>query len=357
MVLFVFAAAIVLGGIAKADFIFGEPVNLESVIPLIDPAYEVPTCFSYDGLEIYIWSERPGGYGDFDLWVSRRVSTEEEWGPRENLGPAINTAKSEGGASISGDGLTLYFASDRPGGYGSMDIWMTTRAAMNAPWRPPVNLGPRVNSSSSDVCMWVSPDALELNFQSWRPGGYGDADIYATHRATQNDPWAEAVNLGPLVNSAYAESDACLSPDGLVLFFSGTYFGPVRPGGYGNADMWMTRRASRSDPWQAPVNLGPQVNSAIHDIIPRISTDGSLLIFATNSAGVWDNWQAPIIPICDFNSDGIVDAADVCIMVDNWQTDEPLCDIGPMPWGDGFVDVEDLKVLAEHLFEEAPLVK
>ena len=60
----------------------------------------------------------------------------------------------------------------------------------------------------------------------------------------------------------------------------------------------------------------------------------------------------PIIAIADFNADGIVDAADMCVMVDYWGTDEPLCDIGPMPWGDGVVDVEDLKVLAAHLFEE-----
>jgi N-acetylneuraminic acid mutarotase len=62
-------------------------------------------------------------------------------------------------------------------------------------------------------------------------------------------------------------------------------------------------------------------------------------------------------PVVDLNADGIVDAADMCIIVDNWGTDEPLCDIGPMPWGDGIVDVEDLIVLAEHLFEEVPPVE
>jgi len=65
-----------------------------------------------------------------------------------------------------------------------------------------------------------------------------------------------------------------------------------------------------------------------------------------------DLWEVEVIPIVDFNSDGIVDAADVCIMVDNWGTDNPLCDIGPTPFGDGVVDVKDLIILAEHLFEE-----
>jgi hypothetical protein len=62
----------------------------------------------------------------------------------------------------------------------------------------------------------------------------------------------------------------------------------------------------------------------------------------------------PIEPIVDLNSDGIVDSADICIIIDHWGTDEPLCDVGPMPWGDGIVDVQDLIVLAEHLFVEIP---
>ena len=65
--------------------------------------------------------------------------------------------------------------------------------------------------------------------------------------------------------------------------------------------------------------------------------------------------HSQVLPIVNFNGDGIVDAADMCIMVDHWGTDYSLCDIGPMSWGDGIVDVEDLEVLAEHLFEEVPL--
>ena len=63
-----------------------------------------------------------------------------------------------------------------------------------------------------------------------------------------------------------------------------------------------------------------------------------------------DIYQTLIIPIVDFNGDGIVDTDDMCIMVDYWSTAEPLCDVGPMPWGNGIVDIQDLIVLAEHLF-------
>ena len=106
-----------------------------------------------------------------------------------------------------------------------------------------------------------------------------------------------------------------------------------------------------------PVNLGPTVNTSAIEFSPDISADGYTIHFVSNRPGgfgSWDLWQAPIIPIVDINGDGIVDAEDMCIMVDYWGTDNPLCDIGPMPWGDGIVDVQDLIVLAEHLFEEVP---
>jgi hypothetical protein len=102
------------------------------------------------------------------------------------------------------------------------------------------------------------------------------------------------------------------------------------------------------------MHLGPLVNNVGRDGTPNISADGSTLYFAsfTGGFGSADIWKAPILPIVDFNGDGIVDAADMCIMVDHWGEDYSLCDIGPMPWGDGIVDVQDLIVLAEHLFEE-----
>jgi hypothetical protein len=68
--------------------------------------------------------------------------------------------------------------------------------------------------------------------------------------------------------------------------------------------------------------------------------------------GKSDLWQVSISPVVDFNGDGIVDTADMCIMVDHWGEDDPLCDIGPMPWGDGVVDVEDLIVFMIYWEQE-----
>jgi len=170
-------------------------------------------------------------------------------------------------------------------------------------------------------------------------------DLYVTTRPGVNDAWGTPVNLGPTVNSAYREHFPCISSDGLALFFDST-----RPGGEGGFDLYMSRRATKEDAWGMPVNLGPVI-SAGTAITPHISRDGSMLYFSRYGLGL-GIWQVAITRIVDFNGDGIVNAADVVIMVEHWLTDYPLCDIGPMPWGDGIVDVQDLIVLAEHLFEE-----
>jgi hypothetical protein len=357
MLIGVVAAIVGGGGSAKADFIFGEPTNMGPTINT--SSGEFPTCFSSDGLEMYFVSARSSGYENWDMWVVRRPTTEDDWGEPMNLGPKVNCPYCDACSSISFDGLELYFASDRPGGLGSHDLWVTTRETKNDEWGTAVNLGPTVNSASDEVDVSISTDGLELYFGSNRSGGYGGySDIWVTRRATKDDPWGEPVNLGQVVNSSAYEGFPCISADGLALFFSDDFWGTSwRPGGFGGADMWITTRASVNDPWATPVNLGPMVNSSSHDTAPVISPDGSMLYFCSNLPGglggyYGDIYQAPIIPIVDLNGDGIMDSADICIMVDHWGENYPLCDIGPTPLGDGIVDVQDLIVLAEHLFEE-----
>jgi Tol biopolymer transport system component len=334
--------------VANADFTFGTPTNLG---PTFNSSAEdrLPSI-SDNGLELYFASGRPGGYGGQDIWLTTRDTKNDEWGTPVNLGPAVNSSAREYGPSISSDGLELYFSR-----WGVGDIWLTTRATTDDDWGNPVNLGPTVNSSADDCYPSISADGLALYFTSTRPGGVGGADIYVSTRATRNEPWGVPVNLGAIVNSSSGDGGPGISPDGLALFFSSN-----RPGGKGADDIWMTTRATTDDPWGEPVNLGSTVNSSTWEDYPNVSADGSTLFFRaslSSRSGGGDIWQAPIVPIVDFNGDGIVDAADMCIMVDNWHTDEPLCDIGPMPWGDGIVDVQDLIVLAEHLFEEVPPVE
>ena len=341
--------------VVNADFVFGTPTNLG---PTVNSSSSDQTPrISSDGLELYFCSGRPGGYSNRDIWIARRLTASDPWGEPVNLGPRVNKSASERGPSISADGLSLYYDSPRSGGYGGSwgDIWVTTRATKDDAWGAPVNLGSTVNSSYQDVGSSISADGLSLFFSSNRPGGYGQTDIWVTTRATTNEPWSEPVNLGPTVNSSASEISPRISGDGRTLFFSDYESGPFRPGGYGGSDIWVTMRATVSDPWSKPVNLGPTLNSSALEGHPAISADGSTIFFMSvrpGGLGGHDLWQAPIIPIVDFNGDGIVDAADMCIMIENWGSNYSLCDIGPTPFGDGIVDVQDLIVLSEHLFEE-----
>jgi len=351
-------------GVAKADFTFGTPTPFDE--PVNSTGIEYFDCVSADGLEMYI--ERPIPIDDiqsldWDLYVSTRETTDDPWSVPVSLGPTVNSSGYiDGSASLSSDGLELYFSSNR-GGNGYQEIWVTTRDSKGADWSTPVNLGPPINTSGSNMTPWITPDGLELYFSSNRPGGSDNIDMWVSRRASTNDPWEIPVNLGPAVNSTVDDCFPCLSPDGLVLFFSDgdnpSFL--FRPGGHGQTDMWMTQRKSIADPWEVPVNLGPNMNTSHFESQPRISPDGSVMYFTSSRpgeiGGFSDIWQAQILPIVDFNGDGIVDSTDMCIMVDYWGTDEPLCDIGPMPWGDGIVDVQDLIILAEHLFEEFPPVE
>ena len=342
------AATMLGGGSAKADFTFGEVTNLGP--PVNSLVRDFAPTISADGLSLYFDSDRPGSYGDKDLWVTTRPTTEDPWGELVNLGATVNSSDADVAPSISADGLSLLFISRRPGGFGERDIWVTTRPTMDDHWSEPVNLGPPINTSYRETGPCISADGLELYFNSDRPGGSGGADLFVATRLTVEDNWDTPINLGPTINTSLNDNGVNISSDGLCLFF-GLY------GSENDFDTWMSTRPNKEHAWSAPVNLGPPVNSSARELQPEISSDGSTLYFTSRRSGGlgdYDIWQAPIIPIVDLNSDGIVDAADMCIIVDHWGTDDPVCDIGPMPWGDGIVDVQDLIVLAEHLFEELP---
>jgi hypothetical protein len=353
VVFVVFVTAIVFGGgRAEADFTFGEPVNLG---PTVNTSYaEAGQSISADGLTLY-FGEHPGnpdpsGYGGCDIWKTTRDTIDDEWGPRTNLEAPVNTSSDEATPCMSADGLSLYFASNRPGGQGNIDLWVTTRETTSDSWGEPVNLGSTVNSWADEAFPSISADGLELyfsEFRVYRPGGYGFGDLWVTKRPTKDDPWGAPVNLGDTVNGWYNDGGHFISADGLTLFF-GSF---PRPGGLGADDIWMTRRATDSDPWCTPVNLGPPVNSPFKDGLPSFSANGSTLYYFSDrpgGSGDYDLWQASVIPIVDLNGSGFCDIDDLLIMIENWGTDNSIYDIGPMPWGDGIVDRADLEVFMKY---------
>ena len=345
---------------SKADFVFGEPENLGA--PINTSYGDGTTYLSPDGLTLYFDSDRPGGYGQYDIWMTTRPTKEDNWDIPINLGPTINSSADDGCSNISNDDLELYFISDRSGGVGGFDIWVSTRSSTLDPWSEPVNLGSTINSSVWDSSPSLSGDGLSLFFGSNREKigtSYSKfCYIYVTNRPTTSDPWGPPVRLGHTVNPGlkYDSDYPSISADGRFLIFSSN-----RPDGIEDSwDLWMATRPTQEDEWITALNLGPTVNDSFNDLWPSISPDGSTLFFLSERPGGLggeDIWQVPIIPQVDLNNDGMVDTEDMCIIVDHWGTDESLCDIGPTPFGDGIVDVQDLIVLVEHMFEETTPVE
>jgi len=220
-------------GRANADFTFGTPTDIG---PTVNSSYaDGEPHVSIDCLELYFNSTRPGGYGDWDIWVAKRQTANDDWGKAVNLGSLVNSVTTDAFPCLSADGLLLYFCSRRPGGSGGFDIWVASRATPNDAWGEPVNLGPPVNSPYDDAWCCISTDGLELYLSGHttnQPGGYGGRDLWVSRRFTMDDPWGEPVNLGPLVNGASNDCAPSISGDGLMLFFDSD-----RPGGSGGRDI------------------------------------------------------------------------------------------------------------------------
>jgi len=334
------------GQTSWGDYSFGDAVHLDPVVN--SESADMNPSVSADGLELYFDSDRSGGRGWTDIWVATRPSVDAEWGSPTNLESNINSNGFEGGPCLSSDGLSLYYYANQGM---SLDIWVTRRATSNDRWGAPVNIGP-TNYGLKGVPA-ISFDGLQLFFADhsggYLPGGFGKNDLWTVVRSTVSDPWGPPVNLGQGVNSAEGDYSPNISVDGLMLFFNSN-----RSGGLGAHDLWVTRRATTEDDWEAAVNLGPIVNTASGEGGAHISADGHTLYFHSTrpeGRGKQDLWQAPIEPIVDFNGDSKVDIEDLLILIEFWDTDESLCDIGPTPFGDGVVDAKDLKVFAEYMLE------
>jgi hypothetical protein len=204
-----------------------------------------------------------------------------------HLDSPINTPGFEGGPSLSADGLELYFVSDRPGalgGPGDQDIYVASRQSVNSAWGAPARVPPPISSPFFDITPTISLDGLTLYFASNRPGPFSPPwpDLWVSHRASVNHAWGPAVNLGAGVNTPLFEGSVDVSPDQRSLFFAGVTADFV-------FDIFLATRHSTDERFSARVKLPPPINSEGHDYGPALTPDGHTMFF---SSGV-DNPFAP----------------------------------------------------------------
>ncbi len=266
---------------ASGGFDWSPPMNIGAEV---NSAFEdTAPHLSSDGLALYFSSTRPESQGLEDLWVSRRPNRHAPWGAAANLGPAINTPANERSPALSRNRRLLFFATDRAGGAGGFDIWLSWRPdpTDDFGWQPPVNLGSGINTAATDA----GPSFLEhgpgpipqLYLATVRPGGLGGLDIYV---ASVPGGWAGPPALLAELSSPQPDLTPTVRRDGLeIIFASG------RPGGLGGFNLWRAVRKSMHVPWSAPVPLGPQVNTEFVEVFPSLSSDAETLVFQSTRPG------------------------------------------------------------------------
>lgn len=174
---------------AELDPALVEISNLKPIQGLVNSdRWESQVSVSCDGNTIYFASNRSGGIGATDLWFSERMDN-GEWGDPQNLGVKINTTADEEAPFITNDGRTLYFSSTGHTGMGEQDVFVTWKDA-NGQWTSPVNLGPPVNTAYRELGFFLSADGQTGYFASDRPNGFGGMDVYFFNLSEQlySDP-------------------------------------------------------------------------------------------------------------------------------------------------------------------------
>ena len=206
-----------------------------------------------------------------DFYYSTR--RDGSWEPRKNAGAPLNTTDKEGAQSMTADGRTLWFtACNRRSGQGMCDLYYSTWDGDR--WSSPKNAGSPLNSRYSEKHPAISADGRILYFTSNRPGGLGSYDIWMSIRS--GDSWSEPVNLGDSVNTSGLEQSPFIHPDQQSLYFSSTGWP-----GMGQGDLFLTRMKENLK-WTTPENLGYPINTHDDDMGLTLNASGNRAYFASN---------------------------------------------------------------------------
>ena len=208
-----------------------------------------------------------------DFYVTRFV--DGQWQPAVPIGAPINTVGNEGAQQISADGNTLVFTGcNRRDGFGKCDIYFARKNAYGQ-WGRPYNAGNVVNGKSADKQPCLSPDGRYLYFASDRAGGLGKMDIWVSE-LDANGRWGKPKNLGAPINTPGDDICPFIHPDNQTLYFSSD----GHPG-LGRKDIFMSRLDSAGH-WTEPVNLGYPINSHRDEIGLVVDNKGVTAYFSSN---------------------------------------------------------------------------
>ena len=246
---------------------FEPPAKLVS---LSDPTLlDDDATLTDDLLEIYFASDRSN---NDDIWVASRLSPSLPFDPPQPVS-LFNTAFYDQSPELTGDGLTVFFVSDRTGGVGGSDIYVATRTTRTAPWSAPT-LVAELSSPTEDFSA-TPASALQLVYASDREGGPDELDLYFATRAAANQPWVSSPRITELDDGAVERTPF---PRGTAIYFASDRTG--------NNDIYL----ATGPPYVAtPVT---SLNTPANEEDPWLSPDGTRMFFASDRDGSYDLFEA-----------------------------------------------------------------
>ena len=279
----------------RAEFRFGDPVKLGSQINSSQSEVGHP---SSDGLSLYVSRSRSGSPAE--LYVTRRASLNDAWGSLDDVNGELNDSGSVGIVSTTSDELSMYFSGmiahfrgqARDSDLGQGDIWLSERLSTDSTFGEPINLGAPINTSYLEADPTISADGLTMVFTSDRPGGFArlNSDLWESRRDSIDSPWQEPQNLGSHVNRGDNHMTPTISADGLTVVYA------ISTGNNQTSDLWAVNRDNIESPWNAPVKLGGKLNTTF-EFNPQLSADGSTLYYSQwNFSTEFDMVEVPLLP-------------------------------------------------------------
>jgi outer membrane protein OmpA-like peptidoglycan-associated protein/tetratricopeptide (TPR) repeat protein len=221
----------------QPDGTWGKPYNMGA--PINTEENEGTITLSPDGQYVFFTGcNRPDGQGSCDIYFSALDGN--EWKEPKNLGFPINTRAWESQPCLSFDGKTIYYTSDRVGGFGGMDLWYSIYS--KGKWSAPVNMGPEINTAGNEQCPVIAKDDQTLYFNTDGRIGMGGADLYVARKGTDGR-WGKPENLGYPINTFADEICLVIAANG-----KDAYYVSKRPGGAGGLDLYQFELYEKARP-------------------------------------------------------------------------------------------------------------
>ncbi|PZF73241.1 OmpA family protein [Taibaiella soli] len=243
--------------------------------PINTLSQEASQCVSADRHYLFFMrcdNRSPNGWdkGGCDLYMA--YTADSIWSTPESFGATINTPGFEGMPCLSSDNRELYFVSDRPGGFGGKDIWMSRFE--HGLWQEPRNLGPEINTPGNEISPYLFADNQTLYFASDGHVGMGGSDLYRSKRV-DDSTWSHPENLGYPINTPYDEISLNLTQDGKKAYLSSD-----RDSAAGNFDIYEMN-------W--PENLQPQpvtfIKGYVYDSLSKERLNNANIFISDASTG------------------------------------------------------------------------